>query len=63
MDTVQSSPQRDFFQDKPTMSRPQQCLRVNSWLSDYLAQHGTLDLSRVTRPTLSPMLAHAHKHT
>lgn len=67
MDTVQSSPQNELFQDKATMSSPHprqapQCLRENSRVSEYLGQHGTLDLSGVTRPTLSALLARTRKH-
>lgn len=35
----------------------------NSRVSEYLGQHGILDLSENTRLSLSPSLTHSHKHT
>lgn len=70
MDIVQSSPQRELYEDDPATGSLQPpspagsaAFEVNSGVSEYLGQHETLDLSGVTGPSLCPLLTHTHKRT
>lgn len=63
MDTVQSSPQRELYEDNPATGSPPSPagpapFGENSGVSEYLGQHETLDLSGVTGPSLCPLLTH-----